>query len=127
MIHHLYGIYDQKAQCLVNTFMSLSDAAAERTFKALFTTVEDSVFTGTPSDFNLVKIIDIDDQKLPEGSSVVVFGSQYSSDLLHSERIKSAERRAELETAYRNKKFEHVKEILNDEPRMSTDPKEVKI
>lgn len=127
MIHSLYGIYDQKARCLVNTFMSLNDVTAERSFKAILVTPENSVFTDNPSDFNLIKIIDIDDQKLPKGSHEVVFGSQYSSDLLHSERIKNAERRAEIETAYRNKKLKHVQEILNDDHRMSTDPKEVTI
>lgn len=115
MIHHLYGIFDQKANCLVNTFMSLSDAAAERTFKGLLTTVEDSVFTGTPSDFNLIKIIEIDDQHLPDESSVVAFGNQYSKDLLHSERIQNAERRAEIETAYSEKRYNNFKEILKNE------------
>lgn len=100
MIHHLYGVYDTKAKCLVNTFMSLSDAAAERTFKGLFITPEDTVFTSNPSDFNLLKVAEIDDQKL---SDVLIFGSEYSSDLIRSLRIQETERRAELDFKYSSK------------------------
>lgn len=115
MIHSLYGIYDQKARCLVNTFMSLNDATAERSFKAMLVTPENSVFTDNPSDFNLIKIVDIDDQHLPEDSHEVVFGGQYSSELLHSERIKNAEKRAEIDAAYSEKRYKNFKEILNNE------------
>lgn len=112
MIHKLYGVYDAKAKSLVNTFMSISDAAAERTFKGLLTSVEDTVFTSSHQDFNLVKIADIDDQQL---THVVVYGSEYSSDLLHSARIQAAERRAELNAAYINKRNANLKEDCNNE------------
>lgn len=115
MIHSLYGIYDQKARCLVNTFMSLNDSTAERSFKAMLVTPENSVFTDNPSDFNLIKIIDIDDQNLPSSHYEVVFGGQYSADLLHSERIKNAEKRAEIDATYSEKRYQNFKEILKYE------------
>lgn len=119
MIHKLYGIFDVKANCLVSTFMALSDAAASRTFEGLFVTVEDTIYSMHPSDFNLVKVADIDDNLL---INVINYGSEFNQEILLSKRINLAKDRAELDAAYQhsevdpdilNKVYDRIKNSYN--------------
>lgn len=123
MIHKLYGIFDTKAKCLVSIFMALSDAAANRTFEGMFVTVEDTIYSMHPEDFNLVKIADIDDGNLTD---VITFGSEFNKGVLLSKRIKLATDRAELDAAYQHaevdsdtleKVYERIKESYNQPER----------
>lgn len=67
MSFKLYAVVDRKAKQIVNTFTSVNDDSAERSFLMLLTGVK-NVFTDFPEDFDLFPVADL---SFESGSLVV--------------------------------------------------------
>lgn len=91
---NLYALYDNRAETVVNVFISVNDVTAKRSFLDLISSPHPSLFTSHFDDFSLCKICSIEFNNLIFDSSQLVElirGSEFSKAEILNMRLKAAE------------------------------------
>lgn len=91
---NVYGIYDHRAEQLINVFISVGDSTAKRSFLDLISSPHPSLFTSHFSDFSLAKFAVLESDRFKPFDYTLEFllkGSDFSRAELINMRIKNAE------------------------------------
>lgn len=91
---NIYALYDNRAETVINVFISVNDVTAKRSFLDLISSPHPSLFTSHFEDFSLCKICAVEFKKLKVDAPELVFllsGSDFSKAEILNMRLKAAE------------------------------------